>query len=102
MADVKITWWRNIPVSVMVKIDRENKANVALPDIYMKAVDAVATKTGAVTGADYAAGFHMEKEERDGTDARALAEQIAQELVEKFPRTFLEAERAKAGAATSD
>lgn len=97
MAKVKITYWKEIPVSVMVKESRENKANVQLSKIYMVTVDAVATKSGAVSAADYAAGFWYEDSEQDCTDAKALAEKIAAELELKYPKEWLWEQRAKAG-----
>jgi len=97
MAKVKVTYWKEIPVSVMVKESRDNKANVQLPKIYMVTVDAVATKTGATSADDYAAGFRYEKEERDCEDAKVLAEQIAVELQEKYPKEWLLDMRQQAG-----
>jgi len=99
MAKVKITYWKEIPVSVMVKETRDNKANVQLSKIYMVTVDAVATKTGATSAADYAAGFRYEDSEQPCTDAKALAEQIASELEKKYPKEWLWEQRAKAGIA---
>lgn len=97
MAKVKVTYWKDIPVSVMVKESRENKANVQLAKIYMVTVDAVATKSGATSAADYAAGFRTEDSERDCTDAKVLAEQIASELEAKYPKEWLWEQRANAG-----
>ena len=100
MAKVKVTYWKEIPVSVMVKETRENKANVQLPKIYMVTVDAVATKSGATSANDYAAGFRYEDSERECTDAKVLAEQIVAELEKKYPREWLWEQRAKAGITT--
>jgi len=97
MAKVKVTYWKEIPVSVMVKESRENKANVQLAKIYMVTVDAVATKSGAVSAADYAAGFRYEDSEQPCTDAKILAEQIAAELERQYPKEWLWEQRAKAG-----
>ncbi len=97
MAKVKITYWKEIPVSVMVKESRDNKANVQLPKIYMVTVDAVATKTGATSANDYTAGFRYEDSEQPCTDAKLLAEQIALELEKKYPKEWLWEQRAKAG-----
>jgi len=97
MAKVKITYWKEIPVSVMVKESRDNKANIQLPKIYMVTVDAVATKTGATSSADYAAGFRYEDSEQSCADAKLLAEQIASELEKKYPKEWLWEQRAKAG-----
>ncbi len=97
MAKVKVTYWKEIPVSVMVKESRDNKANVQLPKIYMVTVDAVATKSGATSADDYAAGFRYEKSEQDCGDAKVLAEQLAAELVEKYPKEWLWEQRDNAG-----
>ncbi len=96
MAEVKITYWRDIPCSVQVKEGRGNRAGVEMPKIYMVTVDSVATKTGAVSAADYAAGFRIEKSEREG-EPKILAQQIADELLQKYPREWLWAQRDKAG-----
>lgn len=96
MAEVKITYWREIPCSVMVKAGRGNRVNLQLPKIYMVTVDAVATKSGATSAEDYAAGFRVEKSEREG-EPEALARQIADELVAKYPREWLWAQRDQAG-----
>jgi hypothetical protein len=87
MAKVKVTYWKEIPVSVMVKETRDNKANVQLSKIYMVTVDAVATKSGATSASDYAAGFRYEDSEQPCTDAKVLAEQIAAELELKYPKS---------------
>jgi len=97
MAKVKITYWKEIPVSVMVKETRDNKANMQLPKIYMVTVDAVATKTGATSSEAYAAGFRYEDSERECGDAKVLAEKIVQELETKYPKEWLWEQRAKAG-----
>ncbi len=98
MAEVKVTYWRDIPCSVQVKEGRGNRASVELPKIYMVTVDSVATKTGATSSEDYAAGFRIEKSEQDsGGDLKALAQQIADELVAKYPREWLWEQRDKAG-----
>ena len=98
MAEVKVTYWRDIPCSVQVKEGRGNRAGVELPKIYMVTVDSVATKTGAVSAEDYAAGFRIDKSERDsGGDLKLLAQQIADELVQQYPREWLWEQRDKAG-----
>lgn len=97
MAKVKITYWKEIPVSVMVKESRENKANVQLAKMYMVTVDAVATKSGATSAEAYAAGFRTEDFEQECTDAKILAEKIAMDLEAKYPKQWLWEQRAKAG-----
>lgn len=99
MADVKVTYWGDIPCSVMVKAGRGNRANVQLPKIYMATVDAVATKQGMVSAEDYAKGFRVEKVEHEGEveDIQVFAQQIADELVAKYPREWLWQQRDAAG-----
>lgn len=96
MAEVKITYWGDIPCSVMVKEGRGNRANVELPKIYMVTVDSVATKLGATSADAYAKGFRVEKSEREG-EPQALAQQIVEELVQQYPREWLWEQRDKAG-----
>ncbi len=96
MAEVKVTYWGDIPCSVQVKEGRGNRAGAELPKIYMVTVDSVATKTGAVSAEDYAAGFRVEKFEREG-EPKILAQQIVDELVAKYPREWLWEQRDKAG-----
>ena len=100
MAEVKVTYWREIPCSVQVKEGRGNRAGAELPKIYMVTVDSVATKTGAVSAEDYAAGFRVEKSEREG-EPKVLAQQIVDELVAKYPREWLWEQRDKAGVDAS-
>lgn len=96
MAEVKVTYWREIPCSVQVKEGRGNRAGAELPKIYMVTVDSVATKTGAVSAEDYAAGFRVEKFDREG-EPKVLAQQIVDELVARYPREWLWEQRDKAG-----
>ena len=96
MAEVKVTYWREIPCSVQVKEGRGNRAGAELPKIYMLTVDSVATKTGAVSAEDYAAGFRIDKFEREG-EPKVLAQQIVDELVAQYPREWLWEQRDKAG-----
>jgi hypothetical protein len=96
MAEVKITYWGEIPCSVQVKEGRGNRAGAELPKIYMVTVDSVATKMGAVSAEAYAAGFRVEKSEREG-EPKELAQQIVDELVAKYPREWLWEQRDKAG-----
>lgn len=98
MAEVRVTYWGEIPCSVQVKEGRGNRASAELPKIYMVTVDSVATKSGATSAEDYAAGFRIEKSERESTgDLKALAQQIVDELVAQYPREWLWAQRDKAG-----
>lgn len=96
MAEIKVTYWGDIPCSVQVKAGRGNRAGAELPKIYMVTVDSVATKTGAVSAEAYAAGFRVEKFEREG-EPKELAQQIVDELVAKYPREWLWEQRDKAG-----
>jgi len=49
-----------------------------------------------VSAEDYAAGFRVEKFEREG-EPKVLAQQIVDELVAKYPREWLWEQRDKAG-----
>ena len=98
MAKVKITLWKNIPLSVMVKESRDNKANIQLPKIYLVTVDALATKSGDTSTDDYTAGFRFEESEQDcHGDVQNLAQTIADKLVAKYPKEWLWQQRADAG-----
>lgn len=96
MADVKITYWGEIPCSVMVREGRGERFNIQLPKIYMVTVDAIAVKIGAVSAEDYAKGFRVEKSEQEG-DPATLAQKIVDDLVAKYPREWLWEQRDKAG-----
>ena len=96
MAEIKVTYWGDIPCSVMVKEGRGNRINLQLPKIYMVTVDAVATKSGATSAEDYAKGFRVEKSECEG-EPQVVAEQLVAELVAKYPREWLWQQRDKAG-----
>ncbi len=96
MADVKVTYWDDIPCSVMVREGRGERFNIQLPKMFMVTVDAVAMKMGATNAEDYAKHFRVEKSEREG-DPAALAQQIADELTAQYTREWLWARRDKAG-----
>ena len=95
MAQIKIRFWKDIPVSVMVK-GEQDKANVQLPPIYMETVDAVATRSGETGSKEYVAGFRFEESEQGG-DVKELAEQIAAELQRKYDKEWLKEKWRTAG-----
>jgi len=87
MAKVKVTYWKEIPVFVMV-MDEGERASVALPDFYMKTVDGVAMRTGETDSTAYAKNFHYDRYEQDG-DINEVAESVSRELQQKYPREWL-------------
>lgn len=102
MAKVKVTYWREVPVSVMVRGDTPgDRASVQLPKIYMVTVDAIATRSGQTDSKSYTAGFRYENFERDGS-AADLANRIAEELQTKHPKSWLQAQWRKAGISAAE
>ena len=96
MAKIRVTYWDDIPVSVLVKDAEGNKGAVELPKMYMITVDAVATKKGLTGSREYTKLFRFETEEREG-NPEELAKSIADELEGKYPRAWLKERRFAAG-----
>lgn len=97
MAKVKVTYWRDVPVSVMVRgATPEDRASVPLPKIYMVTVDAIATRTGQTGSKEYTAGFRYDSFERDGP-AADVATQVAADLETRFPKSWLREQWRSAG-----
>jgi len=96
MAQVKVRYWKDIPVSVNVRGHEDDRANVQLPKIYMVTVDAVATREGLTGSKEYVAEFRNEDFERDG-DASEIAETVAGELQDQYPSSWLREKRLQAG-----
>lgn len=97
MAKVKVTYWQDVPVSVMVRGETpEDRASVQLPKIYMVTVDAIATRTGQTGSKAYTSGFRYDNFERDGPAAEVAA-QVAAELEARFPKSWLREQWRNAG-----
>lgn len=97
MAKVKVTYWREVPVSVMVRgAAPDDRASVQLPKIYMVTVDAIATRSGQTDSKSYTAGFRYDSFDRDGSAAE-IAAAVATELQEKYPKAWLQAQWRTAG-----
>jgi hypothetical protein len=83
MAQVRITYWRDIPVLVTAR-ESGGEATVALSPRFQELVDAVAVQAGATEAEAYLAGWRTGPgEERPGA-ARAAAEAVAAELEARF------------------
>jgi len=102
MAEVKIMYWKDIPCSVRAQEGRRNRVTRKLPDMYMALVDSVAMKEGLVGADEYQEAFWWgEAEERPGTP-EAVADAVVQEILEKYPKSWLVARSKQAGADFED
>ncbi|MCP5144210.1 MAG: virulence factor [Gammaproteobacteria bacterium] len=96
MADVKVTYWKQIPVSVQVRGEGGDRSGLQLPPVYMETVDGIAMREGATSSTDYMKQFRYEKFTRDGS-AKDIAAAVAEELQQKHPVQWLREQRRNAG-----
>ncbi len=102
MAKVKVMYWQDIPCSVRAEEGRRNRVTRKLPDIYMAIVDAVAMKEGLTDSDDYQNAFQWgETEERPGAP-EDVADAVVEEILAKFPKSWLIARGKQSGATLDD
>ena len=78
-----VIFWRDIPAQVKAKAGRV-RARAVLPDRFMFAVDAAATKAGKTSDDDYLAEWR--EESRDClTDLQVEVDREAASIVESYP-----------------
>lgn len=82
-----IIFWRDIPAQVKARAGRE-RASVKLPDRFMVAVDAAATKAGKTSDEDYIAEWREEKRPC-GPDIQAEAETEAMSITQSYPSNLI-------------
>ena len=90
MAQVQITYWRNIPAMVTAREGRK-RAKIQLPQRFQNAIDEAAMRTGLIGTDEYLEEWRRGPwEEREGSPEE-VAQAVAQELEAAFPREKLRA-----------
>ena len=79
MAQLIITYWRDMPAQVTVKAGRKN-ARRQLPERFEKAIDAAAMRGGLDGSDDYLAEWRKADPVEVGEDLEAEAEKAAQDI----------------------
>ena len=82
-----IIFWRDIPAQVKAKAGRE-RASAKLPDRFMVAVDAAATKAGKTSDDDYIAEWREEKRPC-GPDIQVEADTEAMNIATSHPSDLI-------------
>ena len=86
MARVRITYWRDIPVIVTAR-DGTEELTVPLSPRFQDLVDAVAMQAGLADSEAYLAQWRTGPEEERPGSARAVADEVAGRLEERFGDT---------------
>ena len=90
MAQVQITYWRNIPAMVTAREGRR-RAKIQLPQRFQNAIDEAAMRAGLIGTDEYLEEWRRGPwEEREGSPEE-VAQAVAQELEAAFPREKLRA-----------
>ncbi len=90
MAQVQITYWRNIPAMVTAREGRK-RAKIQLPQRFQNAIDEAAMRAGLIGTDEYLEEWRRGPwEEREGS-SEEVAQAVAQELEAAFPREKLRA-----------
>lgn len=90
MAQVQITYWRNIPAMVTAREGRK-RAKIQLPQRFQNAIDEAAMRAGLIGTDEYLEEWRRGPwEEREGSPEE-VAQAVAQELEAAFPREKLRA-----------
>lgn len=84
MADYQIMSWYGIPTGVKAS-DESGQVREKLPLRFQAAVDAAATATSRTETKAYLKGWQWSEAETRPGAARAVAQQIAAEMIEAYP-----------------
>jgi len=85
MAKYKILYWKGIPSQVRAT-DENGRINKPLPQRFQEAIDEAAMALGKIGTDSYTNGFQWgDESERTGT-AQEVADAIATELENKYPK----------------
>ena len=95
MANLIITYWRDIPSQISVKIGRKEEKRM-LSERFQEAIDMAAMRSGAGGTDDYLAEWRKADPVPVSDDLEAEADKAAAELENSYPRERLVA-LAKAG-----
>ena len=90
MAQLIITYWRDMPAQVTVKAGRKN-ARRQLPERFEKAIDAAAMRGGLDGSDDYLAEWRKAEPVEVGDDLEAEADKAAQDIEASYTAERLRA-----------
>jgi hypothetical protein len=98
MANLIITYWRDIPSAVSVKIGRKEEKRM-LDNRFMEAIDMAAMRGGATNSDDYLADWRRSEPVPVGDDMAAEAEKAKADLEAEFTQDKLKTLIANGGKA---
>lgn len=98
MANLIITYWRDIPSAVSVKIGRKEEKRM-LDNRFMEAIDMAAMRGGATNSDDYLADWRRSEAVPVGDDMAAEVEKAKAELEAEFTQDKLKTLIANGGKA---
>jgi hypothetical protein len=98
MANLVITYWRDIPSAVSVKAGRKEEKRMLEPR-FMEAIDAAAMRDGATATDDYLADWRRSAPVTVGDDLAAEADAAKARLEAEFPLAKLKSLIATGGKA---
>jgi len=85
MATYKILYWQAIPSQVRAE-DEQDDVTVPMPERFMAQIDQMAMQTGIAGSDAYLDQWHWSDEEERAGSAQEVAEAVAAELAEQWPR----------------
>lgn len=91
MAQLVITFWRDIPSMVEARRGRKDRAKRMLPDRFQEAIDRAAMRAGAGGADDYLADWRKAEPEECGEDLEAEADRAAADLDAAYDEARLKA-----------
>jgi Virulence factor len=90
MANLVITYWRDIPSAVSVKIGRTEEKRM-LDNRFMEAIDMAAMRDGATNTDDYLADWRRGAPQAVGDDLAAEADKAKAELETRYTQERIKA-----------
>lgn len=100
MAQLVITFWRDIPSMVEARRGRKDRAKRMLPDRFQEAIDRAAMRAGAGGTDDYLADWRKADPVACGEDLDAEADRAAADLDAAYDEVRLKALVAAGGKET--
>lgn len=91
MAQLVITYWRDIPSMVEARRGRKDRAKRMLPDRFQEAIDRAAMRAGAAGTDDYLADWRKADPVECGEDLEAEVDRAAADLDSAYGEARLRA-----------
>jgi hypothetical protein len=83
MAEIQVTWWRDLP-SLVVARDGDDVVKVPLPPRFQEAIDEAAMRLGAVDSTAYLEGWTRTPWEETSGDLAAAADEAVRGFEEQW------------------